>query len=236
MIAIGVFQLVLGLNCSTAEVLESRRLLQIEKKERTKLGCQMESKEREVAGMAQKALSKDASWKDQAAKAKREVDELQKRLLGSERKIVQMRHEIKRKENEYERLQRRLSKYLADNRKAESAVLDLAGQVSKGFAKSPIKQRQLYQDDNIKTVVTAYESKQAEYKKEIEELRTALMTLQKEHSEALNTVAERRRDPKEAVRIVDEEFIQGMVVNQLAFSICEHSFYLGLSCLLSLSH
>jgi hypothetical protein len=35
------------------------------------------------------------------------------------------------------------------------------------------------------------------------------MTLQKEHSEALNTVAE-RRDPKEAVRIVDDEFIQGM--------------------------
>jgi chromosome segregation ATPase len=169
----------------------------------------MESKEREVAGLAQKALTKDASWKDQAAKAKKEVDELQKRLLGSERKIVQMRHEIKRKENEYERLQRRLSKYLADNKKAESAVLDLAGQVSKSLAKSPIKQRQLYQDDNLKTVVTAYESKQSEYKKEIEELRTALMTLQKEHSEALNTVAE-RRDPKEAVRIVDDEFIQGM--------------------------
>ena len=39
--------------------------------------------------------------------AKREAEELGKRLVGVERRVVQMQHEIRRKEKEYERLQER---------------------------------------------------------------------------------------------------------------------------------
>lgn len=39
------------------------------------------------------------------AGARREAEELQKRLAAQERRVVQLQHEVKRKEKEYERLQ-----------------------------------------------------------------------------------------------------------------------------------
>ena len=45
--------------------------------------------------------------KQEVAGVRRECEDLQKRLAAQERRVVQLQHEVKRKEKEYERLQER---------------------------------------------------------------------------------------------------------------------------------
>jgi hypothetical protein len=47
----------------------------------------------------------EEAQKREVAGVRRECEELQKRLAAQERRVVQLQHEVKRKEKEYERLQ-----------------------------------------------------------------------------------------------------------------------------------
>lgn len=49
----------------------------------------------------------DEVRREEVRAARRDADDLSKKLAGSERRCVQMQHEIRRKEKEYERLQER---------------------------------------------------------------------------------------------------------------------------------
>eukprot|EP00887_Chlorella_sp_A99_P003392 scaffold7.g3392.t1 len=95
---------------------------------RMRLELQGADKERQRLENRHKAS--DESRREEVRAARREADELQKRLVGSERRCVQMQHEIKRKEKEYERLQERLAHYLADKKKHERAVVEMAGKLT----------------------------------------------------------------------------------------------------------
>lgn len=201
------------------EVQDARRRLQVEQRERAKLESQLENKERDVFKMSQNARNRDETHKEDAAKARRDAEDLNKRLLANERRVVQMRHEIKRKEKEYEKLQQKLSKYLTENGKTEKTALDIVGQLSRGLRNQNVSpQRPPRQDEGLKTIVSAYETKQQEYKKEIEGLKKALNALQEEHTRALNRVDEKRKSKVEVNRLVDDSFIQGKSTRNI--SLC----------------
>lgn len=191
------------------ELLESRQFLQLEKKEKLKLRNQIDCKEKELKSWVAKARVKDETWKDDATKAKREVDDLRRRLKGSESKVVHMAHELKKKEKEYEKLQERLSKYLTDKKKCEMAATDIAGKLVKGGGSSTSSgNRSIRFDDGIQSIVTSYENKQAQHVKEINELKAALASLQTEHARAINAAMDKQQATTEAETIVDKEFIE----------------------------
>lgn len=191
------------------ELLESRQFLQLEKKEKLKLRNQIDCKEKELKSWEAKARVKDETWKDDATKAKREVDDLRRRLKGSESKVVHMAHELKKKEKEYEKLQERLSKYLTDKKKCEMAATDIAGKLVKGGGSSTSSgNRSIRFDDGIQSIVTSYENKQAQHVKEINELKAALASLQTEHARAMNAAMDKQQATTEAETIVDKEFIE----------------------------
>ncbi|KAI8102121.1 hypothetical protein M9434_007180 [Picochlorum sp. BPE23] len=191
------------------ELLETRQFLQLEKKEKLKLRNQIDSKEKELKSWEAKARVKDETWKDDATKAKREVEDLRRRLKGSESKVVHMAHELKKKEKEYEKLQERLSKYLTDKKKCELAATDIAGKLVKGGGSSTSSgNRHIRCDDGIQSIVTSYENKQAQHVKEINELKAALASLQTEHARAMNAATDKRQVTTEVETIVDKDFME----------------------------
>ena len=182
-------------------------------KERTKLENALSTKEREIGSLANKAKAGDDARKEEVGRARRDADELQKRLLGSDRRLVQMQHEIKRKEKEYERLQERLSHYLADKKRNESAALDMAGQLAQsavstitGVSRSS-SSAAVRSDEGLKAVVAAYEGKHSELARENKDLRAALSSLQAEYKEALNASIARREIDVAAGPVVDDTFL-----------------------------
>lgn len=193
------------------ELLETRQFLQLEKKEKLKLKNHLDSKEKELKSWEAKARVKDETWKDDATKAKREVEDLRRRLKGSESKVVHMTHELKKKEKEYEKLQERLSKYLTDKKKCELAATDIAGKLVKGGGSSTSSgNRHIRCDDGIQSIVTSYENKQAQHVKEINELKAALASLQTEHARAMNAATDKRQVTTEVETIVDKEFMDNV--------------------------
>ena len=126
------------LPCPTcpADVHRSRQELAALDKERAKLEARLDAKEREINTLGMKARTVDDTRREEVSRARREGEELQKRLLGYERRMVQMQHEIKRKEREYDRLQEQLVRYLADKKRNDSAALAMAGQLTQQVASS----------------------------------------------------------------------------------------------------
>ena len=193
------------------EMSRTRLELKAMDKERGKLEGVLNIKEREIKVLASKALAGEDGRKKDSRRAKREAEDLQKRLLGSERRLVQMQHEIKRKEKEYERVQERLSHYLADKKKNETAALDMAGQVlqaATGNNSNVAASKALRSDEGLKAVVAAYEGKQAELAKENKDLKAALASLQGEYKTALNSSMAMRELDMTAVPVVEDSFLQ----------------------------
>lgn len=195
------------------EMSRARLELKAMDKERSKLEGILNIKDREIKTLASKALAGEDGRKKDSRRAKRESEDMQKRLLGSERRLVQMQHEIKRKEKEYERLQERLSHYLADKKRNETAALDMAGQLVQaatggGAAGTTTSKAALRSDEGLKAVVTAYESKQAELAKENKDLKAALASLQAEYKSALNSTMARRETDMTAVPVVEDSFLK----------------------------
>lgn len=193
------------------EVHRARIDLQAADKERLKLEARLEAKEREIGGLMNKARAGDDARKEDVSRARREAEELQKRLLGADRRVVQMQHEMKRKEREFERLQERLTHYLADKKRSEKAALDMAGELTQGVGGSsaPVA-RGARSDEGLKAVVAAYEGKQAELMRENKDLRATLTTLQAEFKEALNAAVARREADAVAGPVVDEAFLSAV--------------------------
>ncbi|KAL4425210.1 hypothetical protein ABPG75_009226 [Micractinium tetrahymenae] len=190
-------------------------------KERSRLEGRLAAREREIGALTNKGKAASEQHREELKAAKKDADELQKKVTGCERRIVQLQHEMKRKEKEYERLQERLSHYLSDKRKNDKAVLDMAGKLTQqlaggggggGGARISAAARS---DEGLKAVVTAYEAKQAELGKENKDLKAALASLQAEYKEALNRqVRQQQADASSssaaAASAADEAFLQSV--------------------------
>lgn len=211
------------------ELQKARLDVQTAEKDRSKLEARLGAKEREIGGITNKARAGDEARREEVTRLRRENEDLQKRNMGYERRVVQMQHEIKRKEKDYERLQERLSHYLADKRRSDTAALDMAGKLSQGLASGAIgagalginasmsssQQQQLSRtqrsDEGLKAVVAAYESKQAELARENKDLKSALSSLQAEYKTAINaSMARREADTAGSGPTVDESFLRAV--------------------------
>jgi len=193
------------------EMSRARSEIKLMDKERSKLESMLDNKEREIGALSNRARAGDDARKEEVSKARREADDLQKRFLGSERRLVQMQHEIKRKEKDYERLQERLSHYLADKKRNENAALDMAGKIATGAAAGPgaaLSKSAVRSDEGLKAIVAAYEGKQSELARENKDLRAALSSLQGEYKEALNATMARREADAAAGPVVEESFLR----------------------------
>ncbi|KAG7673019.1 hypothetical protein Ndes2437B_g01126 [Nannochloris sp. 'desiccata'] len=193
------------------EMSRARSEIKLMDKERSKLESMLDNKEREIGALSNRARAGDDARKEEVSKARRDADDLQKRLFGSERRLVQMQHEIKRKEKEYERLQERLSHYLADKKRNESAALDMAGKLATGAATgagAALSKSSVRSDEGLKAIVAAYEGKQSELARENKDLRAALSSLQGEYKEALNASMARRQADVAAGPVVEESFLR----------------------------
>ncbi|KAI3435003.1 hypothetical protein D9Q98_003055 [Chlorella vulgaris] len=190
-------------------------------KERGRLETRLAAKEREIGGLSNKAKATSDQHTEQLQAAKKEAEELQKKVVGCERRIVQMQHEIKRKEKEYERLQERLGNYLADRKRSEKAALDMAGKLTQQLQADQPGGRgarggtsaALRSDEGLKAVVAAYEAKQVDLGKENRDLKAALASLQAEYKEALNRQVRRQADDASssaAAAAADEAFLQSV--------------------------
>lgn len=190
-----------------AEVLGAER-------ERARYEQKLEAKDREIGVVRNMVKAGEDARKEELGKARREIDDLQKRLLASDRRFVQMQHEIKRKEKEFERLQERLANYLAERRQKEKAVLDmmsghfltLSGDGAAGQRPNalPLNGKS---DEGMKAVVSAYEGKQAELVKENRDLKSALASLQAEYKEVLNAASARREADLAAGPVFEDSFL-----------------------------
>jgi X breakpoint 2-interacting protein len=193
------------------EMSRARSEMKIMDKERSKLETMLDNKDREIGALSNRARAGDDARKEEVSKARREADDLQKRFLGSERRLVQMQHEIKRKEKDYQRLQERLSHYLADKKRNESAALDMAGKLATGASAvggAALSKSAVRSDEGLKAIVAAYEGKQSELARENKDLRAALSSLQGEYKEALNATMARREADAVAGPVVEESFLR----------------------------
>lgn len=152
-------------------------------KEKIRLENRLNAKERENGALAAKASAGDVSRKEETSRARREADDLQRRLLSTERKLIQMQHEIKRKEKESERLKERLGHYLVDKRKSDSSALDLAGLpfMKDSGAPSLHPLRHENADEGLRAIIMAFESREKELKRENAELRSTVATIQEKN-------------------------------------------------------
>ncbi|EFN57131.1 hypothetical protein CHLNCDRAFT_51197 [Chlorella variabilis] len=210
-------------------------------KERGRLEARLAAKEREIGGLTNKAKAAGEQHREELKAAKKEAEDLQKKasgrgwVTGCERRIVQMQHEIKRKEKEYERLQERLAHYLADKKRSEKAALDMAGKLTQqlqarlgwcgvwgwGWRADQAGARggrggaaaALRSDEGLKAVVAAYEAKQVELGKENRDLKAALASLQAEYKDVLNRQVRRQQEDAStsvAAAAADDAFLQSV--------------------------
>ncbi|KAL4435589.1 hypothetical protein ABPG77_002552 [Micractinium sp. CCAP 211/92] len=188
-------------------------------KERSRLEGRLAAREREIGALTNKSKAASEQHKEELKAAKKDADELQKKVTGCERRIVQLQHEMKRKEKEFERLQERLSHYLSDKRKNDKAVLEMAGkltqQLAAGGGAGARASAAARSDEGLKAVVAAYETKQTELGKENRDLKAALASLQAEYKEALNQqVRLQQTDASSssaaAASAADEAFLQSV--------------------------
>ncbi|PSC67427.1 afadin alpha-actinin-binding [Micractinium conductrix] len=191
-------------------------------KERGRLEGRLSAKEREIGALSNKARAAGEQQREDLKAARKEAEELQKKVTGFERRVVQLQHEMKRKEREFERLQERLSHLLSDKRKSEKAVLDMAGkltqQLAGGGGRASVAARAgagARSDEGLKAVVAAYEAKQTELGKENKDLKAALASLQAEYKEMLNRqVRQQQADASSssaaAAAAADDSFLQSV--------------------------
>ncbi|GAB4815629.1 hypothetical protein N2152v2_008085 [Parachlorella kessleri] len=192
-----------------AEVHRLRLDMQTGEKERVRLDSRLQAKEREIGGLLNKQRAADEACKQEVAGVRRECEDQQKRLAAQERRVVQLQHEVKRKEKEYERLQERLAHHLADKKKSDKAVLDMAGRVTQQLQVEKAVRRT---DEGLKAVVAAYEQRQGELVRENKDLKASLASMQAEYKEVVNRqVKQQQADVASAAGpLVDDNFLQAV--------------------------
>ena len=101
-----------------------------------------------------------------------------------------------------------MSHYLADKKKNESAVLEMAGKVTEQLAgKSAGFPGSRSTDEGIKAVVAAYEAKQSELHKENQDLRAALTSAQADLKSVMNRQSAKAKEDA-AKPIIEDSFIK----------------------------
>lgn len=183
-------------------------------RDRARYEQRLDAKDREIGAVRNMVKAGEDARKQELGKARREIEDLQKRLMASDRRFVQMQHEIKRKEKEFERLQERLANYLAERRQREKAVLDMvSGQMTFDSSNAGGHRTNLpgsinvKSDEGMKAVIAAYEGKQAEMARENRDLKSALASLQAEYKEVLNAATARREADLASGPVFDESFL-----------------------------
>lgn len=171
------------------EVHRARVELTAADRERVRLEARLRAKERELGALTNKSKASDEARREETRAARREAEEAARRLAGAERRCVQLAHEAKRKEKEYERLQEKLSHYLADKKRHERAALDMAGKLAAGGAAGGAAPRGARSDEGLKAVVASYEARVADAERDARGLRAALSSLQGEYKMMANAQA-----------------------------------------------
>ena len=79
------------------DVQRARAEVSAAEKERSRLEAKLGAKEREIGALANKARAGEEARQEEVGHARREAEDAHRRVLGFERRVVQMQHEIKRK-------------------------------------------------------------------------------------------------------------------------------------------
>lgn len=135
----------------------------------------------------------------------RDRENLQKECTALNHRQIQFQHEIRRKELQYEWLQEKLRRYLAERKRESETSMEIVGrfrkhqppQKEKNKITSKLDElkqgsskggRQPKLDESmVKMIVTAYEEKQKELLAENNDLQTALNNVRKEYAQIMNT-------------------------------------------------
>lgn len=135
----------------------------------------------------------------------RDRENLQKECNALNHRQIQFQHEIRRKELQYEWLQEKLRRYLAERKRESETSMEIVGRFRKHQPPPKEKNRITSKLDElkpasskggrqpkldesmVKMIVTAYEEKQKELLAENNDLQTALNNVRKEYAQILNT-------------------------------------------------
>lgn len=146
----------------------------------------------------------------------RDRDSLQKECNNLSQRQIQFQHEIRRKELQYEWLQEKLRRYLAERKKESETSMEIVGRLRKqrrqsergriasklddlmpgrNSVSSQSNRMPKLDESMVKMIVTAYEEKQQELIAENKDLQNALNSVRKEYAQMMNTTREGTGSP-----------------------------------------
>lgn len=193
------------------EVQESRHLINLERKQTQRLKDELDLKEKQLRNSENKANMKDETIKEELSRYKALTADLRKRVRGGESKLNHMAHALDKKEKEYNRLQDRMSAYLADKKEKNQKVTEIAGKLGRvPSGARTLSPRQVRQDDGLQGIITCYENKQIEYVKQIKELKSSLASMEALYAEAMNNLEKRQVAAVDSSTTIDSDFINAI--------------------------
>ncbi|KAF8063856.1 ssx2ip-a [Scenedesmus sp. PABB004] len=190
----------------TAEEL-SRLRLDVRIADRTiqRLQGQSEAKAQEAGGLAIKLRQLDAWYREEAERWGGEREQLARRAAQLEQRHVQFQHELRRKDGEFERLQKQLAARLSAGGRRSSGACAAAGArgtsgggrcaSSGGGARTPPlggglgdtrRATKAELEEMVKRAAEAHEEDRRELAADNTALRKALRELEREHADLLN--------------------------------------------------
>eukprot|EP00210_Caulerpa_lentillifera_P001208 g1164.t1 len=173
-----------------------------------KLRREIEIRERDIGTLKIRDRQMQASHQEELILLIRDRDNLQKECNNLSQRQIQFQHEIRRKEVNYEWLQEKLRKYLADRKKESEASMEIVGRLRKqrpqtdkgkiaskldelipGRSNSANKMTRMPKLDEsmVKMIVSAYEEKRQELLAENQDLQNALNNVRKEYAQIMNS-------------------------------------------------
>eukprot|EP00210_Caulerpa_lentillifera_P008720 g8318.t1 len=164
------------------------------------------TKERNIGTLKIKSRQMQASHQEELELLLRDKENLQKECNALTQRQIQFQHEIRRKELQYEWLQDKLRRYLAERKRESETSMEIVGRLrkqnhpqhnkgkitskfddSKSTASKSTNRLPKLDESMVKMIVTAYEEKQKELQSENEDLQTALNNVRKEYAELMNS-------------------------------------------------
>ncbi|KAK9826204.1 hypothetical protein WJX81_007511 [Elliptochloris bilobata] len=148
---------------------------------RERLAARLDAKERALGALENQARAAEEAASADMARLRGERDEAARQAADLRQRYNHALHELRRREQEYVRLQAHLRDLLGERKREQRACLEAAGQFLVGSVRRSGRDDEVY-----KKIVSAYEAKAAEMTREAAGLRAALDHLQREHRRLLN--------------------------------------------------
>eukprot|EP00884_Botryococcus_braunii_P009989 jgi/Botrbrau1/18992/Bobra.0100s0027.2 len=162
---------------------ESNRLqsdVRIALKGKDGMSARLDDALRQLAHFQNQAKVDAEAHKREVEKLVSERDSARTTAADLRQRRSQVEHELRRKELDFERLQKHLRELLSEKEKGERASMATIGKYKGNLARG--SQR----EDDLKKIVSSYEAKLAHARAEVADLRKALLSLQDEHRALIN--------------------------------------------------